>query len=118
MGAPDTALLQGELRLAGRLDARFFALLRAVEATGSLHKAALAAGYSYKGAWLVLETAANLAHAPLVERSAGGRGGGGSTLTPAGRRSPTPGPNSRPATKPSCASRTRGCWAAPNWPRS
>jgi molybdate transport system regulatory protein len=79
----DTSLLHGELRLAGRLDGRFFELLRALEPTGSLHKAARAAGYSYKGAWLVLETAANLARSPLVETATGGRGGGGTRLTPA-----------------------------------
>lgn len=83
--APDTSLVKGELRLAGRLDARFFELLRAVELTGSLHKAARTAGYSYKGAWLLLETATNLARAPLVETASGGRGGGGSRLTPAAR---------------------------------
>jgi molybdate transport system regulatory protein len=78
----DTSLLQGRLLLAGRLDERFFALLQALHDTGSLHKAARAAGYSYKGAWLLLETAANLAHQPLVESATGGRGGGGSQLTP------------------------------------
>jgi molybdate transport system regulatory protein len=80
---PAAPLLQGELRLAGRLDARLFALLQALADTGSLHKAARAAGYSYRGAWLVLETAANTTHAPLVETVTGGRGGGGSRLTPA-----------------------------------
>jgi len=75
-------LLGGELRLAGRLDARFFALLQAVADTGSISRAAATAGYSYKGAWLLLETAANLAHAPLLSRATGGRGGGGSQLTP------------------------------------
>lgn len=79
----DAALLSGELKLAGRLDARFFALLQAIEATGSINKAARTAGYSYKGAWLLLETAANLAHEPLMERATGGKGGGGSRLTPA-----------------------------------
>ncbi|MDG0832043.1 LysR family transcriptional regulator [Pelomonas saccharophila] len=76
-------MLSGELRLAGRLDARFFALLRAVQGSGSLQKAARAAGYSYKGAWLVLETAGNLARTPLVVSQTGGRRGGGSQLTPA-----------------------------------
>jgi molybdate transport system regulatory protein len=77
----DRVLLQGRLLLAGRLDARFFALLAALADTGSLHKAARAAGYSYKGAWLLLETAANLAHSPLVESTTGGQGGGGTRLT-------------------------------------
>lgn len=80
---PDASLVTGELKLAGRLDARFFALLQAIDATGSINKAAATAGYSYKGAWLVLETASNLAHAPLTERATGGVGGGGTRLTPA-----------------------------------
>jgi molybdate transport system regulatory protein len=78
---PEPTLLGGELSLAGRLDARFFALLRAIEATGSINRAARTAGYSYRGAWLLLETASNLAHEPLIERSTGGAGGGGSRLT-------------------------------------
>lgn len=77
----DTSLLQGRLLLAGRLDERFFALLTALDQTGSLHTAARTAGYSYKGAWLLLETAANLAKQPLVHSAKGGRGGGGTKLT-------------------------------------
>jgi len=81
----EATLVGGELKLAGRLDARFFALLEAIDATGSINKAARTAGYSYKGAWLLLETASNLAHAPLTERVTGGSGGGGTRLTPAAR---------------------------------
>jgi molybdate transport system regulatory protein len=80
---PDATLVSGELKLAGRLDARFFALLEAIAATGSINKAARTAGYSYKGAWMLLDTAGNLAHAPLTERVTGGSGGGGTRLTPA-----------------------------------
>lgn len=79
---PDGTLVSGELKLAGRLDARFFALLEAVGNVGSITRAARTAGYSYRGAWRVLETAANLANAPLVESAVGGSGGGGSCLTP------------------------------------
>lgn len=79
----DRTLLEGDLRLAGRLDQRFFALLEAIDATGSINRAARTAGYSYRGAWLLLETAANLATQPLVESATGGAGGGGSRLTPA-----------------------------------
>ena len=81
----DHPLLHGELRLAGRLDGRFFDLLAALAVTGSLQKAALAAGYSYKGAWLVLDAAGALAHSPLVETATGGRGGGGTLLTAEGQ---------------------------------
>ena len=78
-------LLSAELRFAGRLDARFFALLEALDATGSITKAARTAGLSYKGAWLLLETACNLANEPLLETATGGAGGGGTQLTAAAR---------------------------------
>lgn len=78
-------LIGAELKLAGRLDARFFALLEAIDATGSITRAARTAGLSYKGAWLLLESACNLAHEPLLETAAGGAGGGGTRLTEAAR---------------------------------
>jgi len=84
MSTGDHPLLQGELRLAGRLDGRFFDLLAALALTGSLQKAAKAAGYSYKGAWLVLDAATALTHAPLVDKATGGAGGGGTQLTAEG----------------------------------
>lgn len=76
-------LISAELKLAGRLDARFFALLQALQDTGSINKAARTSGLSYKGAWLLLETACNLAHEALLETATGGAGGGGTRLTPA-----------------------------------
>ena len=79
----DGKLLSAELRLAGRLDARFFALLDALQRTGSINRAARTAGLSYKGAWLMLESACNLANEPLLETAAGGVGGGGTRLTAA-----------------------------------
>ena len=82
----DAAWLRGQLTLGGRLDARFFALLRALALTGSLHKAARASGYSYKGAWLLLESAANMANAPLVHTATGGARGGGTRLTAPAQR--------------------------------
>ncbi|MBX3605891.1 MAG: TOBE domain-containing protein [Piscinibacter sp.] len=77
------ALITAELKLAGRLDARFFALLTALAATGSINRAARTTGLSYKGAWLMLESACNLANEPLLETATGGSGGGGTVLTPA-----------------------------------
>ena len=59
----DSSLLSGELKLAGRLDARFFALLQAVHDTGSINKAARTAGYSYKGARLAAVSSSS--QAPL-----------------------------------------------------
>ena len=77
------SLLSGELKLAGRLDARFFTLLQALHDTGSINRAARTAGLSYKGAWSMLESACNLASAPLLETATGGTGGGGTRLTAA-----------------------------------
>jgi len=77
------SLLSADLKIAGRLDARFFSLLQAVHDTGSINRAARTAGLSYKGAWLALEAACNLAQEPLLETATGGAGGGGTRLTPA-----------------------------------
>jgi molybdate transport system regulatory protein len=79
----DGSLLSAELKVAGRLDARFFALLEALQRTGSINRAARTAGLSYKGAWLLLEGACNLANEPLLETATGGAGGGGTRLTDA-----------------------------------
>ncbi len=78
-------LISAELKLAGRLDARFFGLLEALEHTGSINRAARTAGLSYKGAWLLLDAACNLAQEPLLDTATGGAGGGGTRLTDAAR---------------------------------
>jgi molybdate transport system regulatory protein len=75
-------LITADLKLAGRLDGRFFALLQAVADTGSIQRAARTAGYSYKGAWLVLDAAGNLANQALLASNTGGARGGGTRLTP------------------------------------
>jgi len=58
------------------------ALLAAIGDTGSITRAAKAVGMSYKGAWDAIDAMNNLAGVPLVERATGGKGGGGTTLTP------------------------------------
>jgi molybdate transport system regulatory protein len=60
------------------------ALLAAVASEGSITAAAKAVGMSYKGAWDAIEGMNNLAGEPLVERVAGGKGGGGTRLTQRG----------------------------------
>ncbi|AME26228.1 MULTISPECIES: TOBE domain-containing protein [Burkholderiaceae] len=60
------------------------ALLAAVRQTGSITGAAKAVGMSYKAAWDAIDAMNNLAGAALVVRAAGGKGGGGTTLTPKG----------------------------------
>jgi molybdate transport system regulatory protein len=59
-------------------------LLREIAAQGSITKAAQAVGISYKTAWDSVNRINNLAEKPLVERLAGGKGGGGTRLTAAG----------------------------------
>ncbi|MDQ1259693.1 MAG: molybdate transport system regulatory protein, partial [Pseudomonadota bacterium] len=53
---------------------------------GSITQAAKAMGMSYKAAWDAIDTMNNLAGEPLVARSVGGRGGGGTRLTARGLR--------------------------------
>jgi molybdate transport system regulatory protein len=62
------------------------ALLAAIGETGSITSAAKAVGISYKAAWDAIDTMNNLAGEALVMRAVGGKGGGGTTLTPRGRR--------------------------------
>ena len=59
-------------------------LLSAIAAHGSITAAAKAVGISYKGAWDAIEAMNNLAGEPLLERVAGGKGGGGTRLTSRG----------------------------------
>ncbi|WP_394561317.1 TOBE domain-containing protein [Aquipseudomonas alcaligenes] len=62
------------------------ALLQQVAQQGSITRAARAAGLSYKAAWDAIDELNNLAGQPLVERSVGGKGGGGARLSPTGER--------------------------------
>ena len=62
------------------------ALLSAIGQTGSITAAAKAVGLSYKAAWDAIDTMNNLAGEPLVVRTTGGKGGGGSVLTPRAER--------------------------------
>lgn len=60
------------------------ALLRAIAEHGSINQAAKLLGLSYKSAWDAIDSMNALAGEPLVERTAGGRGGGFTKLTPYG----------------------------------
>lgn len=61
-------------------------LLEGIDLHGSISQAAKAVPMSYKAAWDAVDTMNNLANTPLVERTTGGRHGGGSKLTDYGRR--------------------------------
>lgn len=78
-------LVEGEIRLIGGLGERLFRLLAAVDKTGSINQAAKDVGLTYKGAWEMLERANNLSPKLLVSTAIGGRAGGGTRLTPAGK---------------------------------
>jgi molybdate transport system regulatory protein len=54
--------------------------------SGSITQAAKAMGMSYKAAWDAIDTMNNLAGEPLVQRTTGGKGGGGTTLTQRGEQ--------------------------------
>ncbi|KNZ31199.1 MAG: hypothetical protein AD742_18520 [Methylibium sp. NZG] len=71
------SLLAGENRIR---------LLEAVGAHGSITRAAKSLPMSYKAAWDAIDAMNNLSEQALVERSTGGRQGGGTRLTDAGRR--------------------------------
>ncbi|KPA87425.1 MULTISPECIES: TOBE domain-containing protein [Pseudomonas] len=62
------------------------ALLQHIAEQGSITRAAKSAGLSYKAAWDAIDELNNLAHKPLVERSVGGKGGGGAKLSTEGER--------------------------------
>lgn len=61
-------------------------LLTQIANTGSITQAAKAVGISYKSAWDSVDAMNNAAGSPLVARSAGGKGGGGTQLTAAGQQ--------------------------------
>lgn len=69
----------------GRIDPDRIDLLRALDREGSLGKAALALGLAYRTAWLWAREMNRRWGRPLLDRMHGGRGGGGTALTPEGR---------------------------------
>ena len=86
-GSPDAAAGRGRAALIEggvEFDGRDAALLRAVDATGSVSGAAAELGRSRARALSRIEALED-AYGALVERRRGGEGGGGSRLAPAGR---------------------------------
>ena len=60
-------------------------LLQLIDDLGSISAAGRAMKMSYRRAWLLIEEVNASFGTPLVEKAPGGSGGGGATLTPAGR---------------------------------
>jgi molybdate transport system regulatory protein len=61
-------------------------LLEKIEALGSLRKAAISMGLSYRKAYYAVRSMNELAPALLVELKQGGKGGGSAKLTRSGRK--------------------------------
>lgn len=57
-------------------------LLKQIDATGSLNKAAKAMHISYQKAWKLVDASNKASKLPLVETQIGGNKGGGTVLTP------------------------------------
>ena len=68
----------------GTASQRWLELLAALADHASITAAAKAVGLSYKAAWDAVDAMNNLAGQPLVVRAKGGKGGGGTVLTPEG----------------------------------
>ncbi|MFZ0490696.1 MAG: molybdenum transporter [Salegentibacter sp.] len=60
-------------------------LLKAIDETGSLSKAAKSINISYKKAWHLMNAVNKTAKKPVTINSIGGKGGGGTELTPYGK---------------------------------
>ena len=60
-------------------------LLRAIDQTGSLSKAAKSLNISYKKAWHLMNTVNKTTISPVTVNTIGGKGGGGTELTPYGK---------------------------------
>ncbi|MHB1676307.1 MAG: TOBE domain-containing protein [Sulfuriferula sp.] len=61
-------------------------LLEAIGVNGSITQAAKSVGMSYRGAWDTVDSMNNQSEQALVERTTGGKHGGGTRLTEHGRR--------------------------------
>jgi molybdate transport system regulatory protein len=59
-------------------------LLQSIQETGSISAAGRRMGMSYKRAWTLIDTLNHYFREPLVISSAGGKSGGGASLTPLG----------------------------------
>lgn len=61
-------------------------LLRRIGECGSISAAARQMGMSYRRAWLLVDTMNQCFASPLIETAAGGKGGGGASLTALGEQ--------------------------------
>jgi molybdate transport system regulatory protein len=95
LSAADAAVRKGGYELKGRMwiegaNGTFLGygrvvLLERIAEFGSISKAAKSMGMSYRHAWELVDSINRQAGRPLVETSVGGKKGGGTKLTEAGR---------------------------------
>jgi molybdate transport repressor ModE-like protein/molybdopterin-binding protein len=69
----------------GMLDYERIDFLKAIGRTGSLSAAAKDLGITYRTSWIWAKEVNDLWDSPLIARTHGGKGGGGTALTPEGR---------------------------------
>lgn len=90
------------------------ALLEGVDVHHSLRAAAGAMGMAYSKAWRIVRTAEDAFGCPLLERTIGGRHGGGAVLTPQARRILSAYAQLRSSTEAYCAQQYAALFPAPD----
>jgi molybdate transport system regulatory protein len=75
-----------DLEKGGRIGPGKIALLEAIGKTGSIRAAARSMNMSYRRAWLLVDEINKLLNEPAVATATGGASGGGTILTPVGRK--------------------------------
>jgi molybdate transport system regulatory protein len=63
-----------------------YRVLKQIERAGSLHQAAKDLGISYRKAWLIIQIVEKKLGFEFLERQVGGVAGGGSQITPSGKK--------------------------------
>jgi molybdate transport system regulatory protein len=63
-----------------------YRILKQIEKVGSLHQAAIDLNISYRKAWVMLQNAEKKLGFALIDRKVGGVAGGGSHITPSGKK--------------------------------
>jgi molybdate transport system regulatory protein len=63
-----------------------YRILKQIEKAGSLHQAAIDLNISYRKAWMTLQNAEKKLGFALIDRKVGGVSGGGSQITPSGKK--------------------------------
>ena len=84
--APARLTLRVDLGTDGAIGPGKIRLLEAIRDTGSITKAGVVLGMSYRRAWLLVDDMNNCFREPVVAAQAGGTHGGGTALTPFGAR--------------------------------